>query len=509
MNIRNKIYIKWRILLLLVAFSMKLFAQNTDSDGDGVSDDKDLCPNTPSGITVNVYGCPTNVSSCDYTTSSFSVNIIGSAPTETRYLLVNSTTGIIEQIATTPSFTGLSGTKTYMVVAYSYTGSVTGLMVGNQLNTVSANCQDFSNALIVKVCVASPLPSISIPSTVTVNEIDGSASIIVTLSSPSSTTVAVSYATTNGTASSPNDYVNTTGTLTFLPGETTKTILIPIADDVQSESTENFTVSLSNPSGATISAGQTLINILDNDPANNDSDGDGITNDKDLCPNTHSGTTVNAYGCPTTLANCDYNSSSVTFNSTLPPSGKITKYLLADATDGKIVQVSDMPTFSGLNGTKTYMVLAYSYENDNTVVNLTTNNYINQVSASCADWSNALVVKICVPFIDNGNCDYTSSTITLNTATPPPTNGITKYVLVNSSGTIVNISNTATFNGLSGTNTYNAYSISYTGTVNNLSLGSNFSSVTGTCFDWSSPLSIKVCVCKPNICVPIVINKIK
>jgi outer membrane protein OmpA-like peptidoglycan-associated protein len=29
-----------------------------DSDGDGVPDDKDLCPNTPRGATVDVHGCP-------------------------------------------------------------------------------------------------------------------------------------------------------------------------------------------------------------------------------------------------------------------------------------------------------------------------------------------------------------------------------------------------------------------------------------------------------------------
>jgi hypothetical protein len=320
----------------------------------------------------------------------------------------------------------------------------------------------------------------------------------------------VNYATTNGTAISGSDFSSTSGTITFLAGETTKTITVPITDDLSVESTENFTVTLSGATGATINGtGQTTVSILDNDTSGStDSDGDGVPNTSDLCPNTPSGTTVNAYGCPTSIATCDYNTSSVTFNSSTPPLGKETKYVLADVADGKIIQISNTPTFSGLTGTKTYMVLALSYENDNTLVNLTTSNFLNQVSAACFDWSNALVVKICAPFIGGNTCDYTSSTINLTAATPP-IGGTTLYVLVNNTGTIIQLSNTPTFNGLSGTNTYNAYAISYTGTINNLSIGSNFSNVSGSCYDWSSPLSIRVCVCPPSICLPIQVTKIK
>lgn len=35
-----------------------LLAGMMDSDGDGVPDDKDRCPNTPSGVKVDKYGCP-------------------------------------------------------------------------------------------------------------------------------------------------------------------------------------------------------------------------------------------------------------------------------------------------------------------------------------------------------------------------------------------------------------------------------------------------------------------
>jgi hypothetical protein len=241
-----------------------------------------------------------------------------------------------------------------------------------------------------------------------------------------------------------------------------------------------------------------------------DTDGDGVSDALDLCPATAAGTQVNSYGCPTNLVNCDFNSSSFTFVSGSIPTtvNTETRYVLAAANDGKIVQISNTPTFANLTGTKTYMVLAYSYQNDGTTVNLSVGSFLNQVSSSCGDWSKALSVKVCVPFVETSTCDYTSSSVTLNLVGSTPTGATTKYFLINQSGSIVKLSDTPTFTGLSGTNTFNAYSISYTGTVNNLTLGSNISSISGTCLDFSSPLSVKVCVCNP-VCIPVSITKIK
>ncbi len=238
-----------------------------------------------------------------------------------------------------------------------------------------------------------------------------------------------------------------------------------------------------------------------------DTDGDGVSDALDLCPATAVGTQVNAYGCPTSLTNCDYNTASFTVAATPAPAGVQTRYVLADALDGKIVQIANTPTFSNLVGSKTYMALAYSYEDNGTLVNLNTGNFLSQVSSSCGDWSRALSVKVCAPFVDNGTCDFTTSSFTLNTA-PAPSGATTKYLLVNQSGTILKLADSPTFTGMSGTNTFNAYAISYTGSVNNLSLGSNISGVTGPCLDWSSPLSVRVCVCNP-ICIPVSIVRVK
>ncbi len=81
--------------------------------------------------------------------------------------------------------------------------------------------------------------------------------------------VSVSYETTDATAKAGNDYVATSGLLTFADGETVKSISIPIIDDAVYEGLppENFTLKLTNPTGgATILLPTANITILDNDP---------------------------------------------------------------------------------------------------------------------------------------------------------------------------------------------------------------------------------------------------
>jgi len=112
-----------------------------------------------------------------------------------------------------------------------------------------------------------PKPTLSI-NDVTVTEGPGYASFTVTLSSPSSFTVTVNYSTDNVTATAGEDYVASSGTLTFSPGTTAKTISITILDDaIYSEDQETFAVNLSNPISATILDGQGIGTILDDDAA--------------------------------------------------------------------------------------------------------------------------------------------------------------------------------------------------------------------------------------------------
>jgi hypothetical protein len=106
---------------------------------------------------------------------------------------------------------------------------------------------------------------------VTVTEGTGSsviASFTVTISSAASQVLTVDYATEDGTALAGQDYVAQSGTLTFNPGETTKTINITVLGDALDELNEQFFVNLSNPSSnGKIVDDQGVGTIVDNDPA--------------------------------------------------------------------------------------------------------------------------------------------------------------------------------------------------------------------------------------------------
>lgn len=87
----------------------------------------------------------------------------------------------------------------------------------------------------------------------------------VTLSAAATGNVTVNYATANGTATAGTDYVSKSGTVTFLPGETSKQITISVKGDRTKEIDETFFVNLSNASGGLIADGQGLGTILDDD----------------------------------------------------------------------------------------------------------------------------------------------------------------------------------------------------------------------------------------------------
>ena len=81
------------------------------------------------------------------------------------------------------------------------------------------------------------------------------ATFTVTLSADAGQTTTVNYATASGTALAGSDYTATTGTLSFEPGDRTKTIAVPVLSDSLVESPETFTLTLSGPTNGTIGAG--------------------------------------------------------------------------------------------------------------------------------------------------------------------------------------------------------------------------------------------------------------
>ncbi|WP_334144993.1 Calx-beta domain-containing protein [Rhabdothermincola sp.] len=90
----------------------------------------------------------------------------------------------------------------------------------------------------------------------------------VTLSQPAATDVTVQVDVVAGTATPGTDYVapTRTKTLRFKPGQTTKTVNVPVLQDLDVEGDETLTVELSNPSAPyTIADGEGVGTILDDD----------------------------------------------------------------------------------------------------------------------------------------------------------------------------------------------------------------------------------------------------
>ena len=88
----------------------------------------------------------------------------------------------------------------------------------------------------------------------------------VTLSTPSPATVAVKFATADGTAKAGTDYTASSGTLSFAAGQTTKFVPVTIRGDGVKEPTEAFSVKLSSPTGGfSVRAGGGIGTITNDD----------------------------------------------------------------------------------------------------------------------------------------------------------------------------------------------------------------------------------------------------
>ncbi len=89
------------------------------------------------------------------------------------------------------------------------------------------------------------------------------ASVAVRLLAASDETVTVQYATADAAATAGSDYESASGTLTFAPGETSKTIAITIHGDLDEELHETLLVNLTVPSGAVVADGQAVVTLED------------------------------------------------------------------------------------------------------------------------------------------------------------------------------------------------------------------------------------------------------
>jgi Ca2+-binding RTX toxin-like protein len=109
-------------------------------------------------------------------------------------------------------------------------------------------------------------------------ESDAFVNVRFTLSAASTQTITVNYATGYSTADSNVDFDNSSGTIAFAAGETTKTVRVPLIADTTVEPSEVFLFNLSSPSNAQLERTSSTITIVDNDGATNILSG-GISDD--------------------------------------------------------------------------------------------------------------------------------------------------------------------------------------------------------------------------------------
>lgn len=116
-----------------------------------------------------------------------------------------------------------------------------------------------------------PEPVISVSGATVVEGDAGDLSIAqfhVNLDSPSDQPVTVNYQTIDGTATAGQDYEFASGTITFAPGETSKTIQVHVLGDTAVESDESFQLQLSNPIGGVLAdSSNSAQAVIQNDDA--------------------------------------------------------------------------------------------------------------------------------------------------------------------------------------------------------------------------------------------------
>ena len=276
----------------------------TVNEGDGnATFTVTLTGNVQGGFTFN-YATANNSASApgDFTSTSGTLTFVGTNG-ESHNIIVP----IIDDNLIEP-------TENFFVNLNELSTELIGIIDGQGTGTITDNDGGPQNGITIN--------------DVTVNESDGNATFIVTLTGNVQGGFTVAYATANGSAITPGDYTNTNGILTFTGnnGET-HNVVVPIIDDNLIEPTENFFVNLSNLNTSLIGINdnQGIGTIIDNDggPQNglvindvsvNESDGNA-TFIVTLTGNVQGGFTVNyATANGSAIAPSDYTSTSGTLN---------------------------------------------------------------------------------------------------------------------------------------------------------------------------------------------------
>lgn len=251
-----------------VVLTTPVHAAITDGKGLGTITDNDA----PATIAINDIAVPEGNGFPTQSPADFTVSLNGPSekPITVQYALEagTATSGV--------DYANVSGTVEFPAGTTSKTITVP-ITVENTFEpdeTFFVNLSNPTNATLADgvgqgtITNDDPQPSITIGTSFRTEGAlgtSGNASFEVRLSNPSSQTITVAFSTANGTAIAGSDYADTSGTVTFNPGEGIKSIAVEVLGDNIDEVSETFFVNLSNPTNATIATAQGTGTIQDDD----------------------------------------------------------------------------------------------------------------------------------------------------------------------------------------------------------------------------------------------------
>jgi hypothetical protein len=235
-------------------------------------------------VWLRIGGAPTFTPTVDFGTFPYNVDEGGGPATITITLSAASSSVVTVNYATSDDtavagqdYTATSGTltftpgltKTTFTVAINDDAldEVDETLILTLSNAINANIGDNNPATLTITDNDEP-PTVDFDrASYSVDEDSGPATIAVTLSAASGTTVTVNYATSNGTATAGEDYTAVGDTLTFDPGTTELTFSVPLIDDVSPESSETAVLALSGANNATLGTvnNPATLTIIDDD----------------------------------------------------------------------------------------------------------------------------------------------------------------------------------------------------------------------------------------------------
>jgi hypothetical protein len=148
---------------------------------------------------------------------------------------------------------------------------ISGGATGTPLSSTPSGFSNYGSlgryTISVQAVDPSNRPTIIVSDTAAYNS-SGKAYFPINLTGIITSAVTVNYSTSPGTAAAGADYTTSSGSLTFLPGQPTRYIAVPIVNSAQYEPTETFFVNLSTPTqGVILGRSQATCMIYSNVPA--------------------------------------------------------------------------------------------------------------------------------------------------------------------------------------------------------------------------------------------------